>query len=153
MRYYLGIDPGRKGGIALIDEHKNVIYIEPMPLLGNTYDYDRICTMTDSLPEQTTILLELKPGVMDKSASPNTSFGFHCGALYGICFRQTLAIISPKTWKTEYDLMRDYKESRENMKLRSVQIAEKLFSRQFKSNEDGMAEALLVAEYGRRHGI
>jgi hypothetical protein len=151
LKYFLGIDPGRQGGLALIDENKNLLYVEPISLLGKGNDYHKICDMIDHLPEMTMILLELKPGVMEKSASPTTRFGFHCGALFGICIRHNLEIISPKKWKTEFDLTREYKESRDNMKLRSVILAEKIFNRTIKSNEDGLAEALLVAEYGRRH--
>jgi len=150
LHYYLGIDPGRKGGFALIDEHKNLLYVEPMPMLDKGYNYLLIINMIEKLSEQTTILLELKPGVMEHSASPTTSFGFHCGALYGICLKYKLQIVSPKSWKTEFDVTRNYKESRKDMKLRSVQMAEKLFNMKFKTTEDGLAEALLLAEYGRR---
>jgi len=153
MHFYLGIDPGRRGGLALIDEHKNLIYIEPMPLLSDGYNYILIYEMIEKLPDNTTILLELKPGVMDKSASPTTSFGFHCGALYGICINHNTHIISPKTWKTEFEVFRNYKETRPDMKLRSIHAAEKVFNRTFKKNEDGMAEALLIAEYGRRQKL
>lgn len=153
LKYYFGIDPGRKGGLALIDENKNLLYIEPMPLLGKGYDYCRIQTMIDNLPAQTTILLELKPGVQERSASPTTSFGFHCGVLYGLCLKANTQIISPKTWKKEFDVARNYKEKRDEMKLRSVQMAEHLFHREFKSTEDGLAEALLLAEYGRRNKL
>ncbi len=153
MHYYLGIDPGRRGGLALIDEHKNLIYIEPMPLLNSGYNYDLIVNMIEKLPETTTIVLELKPGVMEKSASPTTSFGFHCGAIFGICIKYNPQIVSPKTWKNEFDVFRNYKETRHDMKLRSIHEAEKLFKRIFKKNEDGMAEALLLAEYGRRQKL
>ncbi len=153
MQYYLGIDPGRKGGFALIDEHKNLIYLEPMPLLDKGYNYELIAGMIEKLPERTNIILELKPGVMEHSASPTTSFGFHCGALFGICLKHKLQIISPKVWKAEFDVNRNYKESRHDMKLRSIQVADKLFSMKFKSTEDGLAEALLLAEYGRRHQL
>jgi len=153
MHYYLGIDPGRRGGLALIDEHKNLIYIEPMPLLSNGYNYELLFKMIEKLPENTVIILELKPGVMEKSASPTTSFGFHCGALYGICINHNPVIVSPKTWKNEFDVFRNYKETRHDMKLRSIHEAEKLFKKTFKKNEDGLAEALLLAEYGRRHKL
>lgn len=153
MHYYFGIDPGRRGGLALIDEHKNLIYIEPMPLLNDGYNYELICRMIDNLPEDTTIILELKPGVMEKSASPTTSFGFHCGALYGICIKRNPQIISPKVWKNEFDVFRNYKETRHDMKMRSIHEAEKLFKMTFNKNNDGLAEALLLAEYGRRQKL
>lgn len=153
MHYFFGIDPGRKGGLALIDEHKNLIYIEPMPSLGNGYNYDLIQSLIEKLPPNTTIIMELKPGVMENSASPTTSFGFHCGALFGLCFKNNPIIISPKVWKTEFNVFRNYKETRENMKLRSIQAAEHVFKLTFKKNQDGLAEALLLAEYGRRHKL
>jgi hypothetical protein len=153
MQYFLGIDPGRKGGIALIDEHKNLIYFEPMPCLGDGYNYELISSMIDKLPDNTVIILELKPGVMEKSASPTTSFGFHCGTIYGLCYRLNPIIVSPKTWKTEFSVFRNYKETREDMKLRSIHAAEQLFKLTFKKNQDGVAEALLLAEYGRRHKL
>jgi len=144
MHYYLGIDPGRKGGLALIDEFKNLQYVEPMPALDKGYNYEKIISLIDDLPDNTTILLELKPGVNEHSASHTTSFGFHCGTLYGICLKKHLVIVSPKMWKHEYDVFRNYKESRHDMKLRSIQAAEKYFNMKFKKNEDGMAEALLI---------
>lgn len=153
MHYYFGIDPGRRGGLALIDEHKNMIYIESMPLLRDGYNYQQIYRMIENLPENTTIILELKPGVMDKSASPTTSFGFHCGALYGICINRKTIIVSPKTWKNEFDVFRNYKETRHDMKQRSIHEAEKLFKMTFNKNNDGLAEALLLAEYGRRQKL
>jgi hypothetical protein len=153
LKFYFGIDPGRKGGLALIDENRNVLFIEAMPLLGKGYDYGRIQSLIDNLPDNTTILLELKPGVWEKSASPTTSFGFHCGVLYGLCLKQNTLIISPKTWKDEFDINRNYKEKRNAMKLRSVHVAEHLFHKEFKSTEDGLAEALLLAEYGRRNRL
>ncbi len=152
-KYYLGIDPGRKGGLALIDEHRNLILAEPMPLLGKGYDYNQLQCMIERLPENSVIIIELKPGVMEKSASPTTSFGFHCGVIYGICLKYRPIIISPNSWKAEYDLKRDYQETRSNMKLRSVKTAEQIFGIRIKTTEDGIAEALLIAEYGRRNKL
>jgi hypothetical protein len=153
LKYYFGIDPGRKGGLALLDEHKNLIYSEPMPLLTNGYNYLLIKTKIEKLPPNTTILLELKPGVMEKSASPTTSFGFHCGVLYGLCLNYKTEIVSPRTWKDEFDINRNYNEKRSAMKLRSIHTAEHIFNLKFKATEDGVAEALLLAEYGRRHNL
>lgn len=84
------------GGFALLDEHRNLIYLEQMPLLAKGYNYKLVYQMIHKLPQKTTILLELKPGVCEKSASPPTSFGFHCGVLYGLCFNNNLIIIAPK---------------------------------------------------------
>ncbi len=153
MDYFLGIDPGRKGGMALIDEHRNLIYVEPMPFLGSGYDYERIAGMISHLPPRTGILLELKPGVMETSASPTSSLTFHCGVLYGLCLGQQTEVVSPKAWKTEFNLTRNYKESRHDMKLRTLKMAEHLFKKSLKTTEDGLAEALLLAEYGRRHRL
>ena len=153
MQYYLGIDPGRKGGLALIDEYKNLIYYEAMPMLKSGYNYERIYEMIDTLPETTKIIMELKQGVMDKSASPTTSFAFHCGVLLGLCYKRKPVIISPKIWKKEFEITREYKEARSDMKLRSIKAAEKQFRINLKKNEDGLAEALLLAEYGRKHKL
>jgi hypothetical protein len=153
MQYYLGIDPGRKGGLALIDEFRNLKYYQLMPYKKTGYDYGQIEELIVNLPEKTTVVIELKPGTMNKSASPTTSFGFHCGVLYGLFFCHHPVIVSPKEWKKEFEVFRHYKESRQDMKLRSIHAAEQIFKLSFKSTQDGPAEALLLAEYGRRHKL
>lgn len=42
-KYVIGIDPGKRGGIAAISlEDRKVVFISKMPIVGEDYDYEKI---------------------------------------------------------------------------------------------------------------
>ena len=76
------------------------------------------------------------------------NFGFIQGVLkaYGIPYE----LVTPQKWKKEFSCTSD--------KNTSIEVCKRLFPNvnlkatdRCKKYHDGMAEALLIAEYGRRH--
>ena len=147
MKVYIGIDPGSKGGIAVISDDGIIslsLYnsYEIADLLNNINNrYDNImCTLekVHSMP---------RDGVK-QAFKFGENYGFVKGTLMAlkIPFQEVL----PQTWKKEYSLISKTKQD-------SIKRCKELFPNvnllptdRCKKESDGLAEALLICEYGRR---
>lgn len=142
---YCGIDPGKKGGIAVLYRDGTDVFPYSEEAL---IDLCRSYTGTGGL----FVCLE-KVHSMPKQGVKSTfefgkGYGYICGVLeaYGIPYQE----VPPQKWKKEYSLGSD--------KRKSIATARKLFPGvSLKANDrcttdhDGMAEALLIGLYGKRH--
>ena len=143
---FLGIDPGKNGGIALIDTIRGVAFTEPYS------DTLLIDTCNDCKYESVICCLE-KVGAMPKQGVVSMfNFGQSVGYIKGVL--EALGIpyqeITPQKWKKEFGLNSD--------KAASSDVCRRLFpdinllaTPKCKKPHDGMAEALLMAEYARRN--
>jgi len=150
----VGIDPGREGGIVALNKNGEPILKEIMPK-DPLQLHDMLKDFKD-LREPTLIFLEEahpRPGNGIKSTF---SFGYHNGQL-DVCLRFLgipYELVSPHVWaKSMHAGCRG-----ETTKQKSQQAVERLFpgislprstARALKMHE-GVMEALLIAEYGRR---
>lgn len=143
MRRYIGIDTGKHGGIAVIEgDHITVAPYSNTELLalGLLSDNDRmICCLEQvhAMPKQ---------GIVS-TFNFGVSYGYIKGVLeaYGIPYQE----IRPQRWKAEFGLNTD--------KAKSIEVCQRLFpdvcllaTERSRVPHDGMAEALLMAEYARR---
>ena len=141
---YLGIDPGKHGGLAVIYSDGNV---SVMPLKEET-----LITVLRTLPGIPARCCLEKVGAMPGQGLASTfNFGVGFGYIKGIleCNRISYQEIAPQRWKKEFGLNSD--------KQKSIEVCRKLFpdvslraSALSRTDNDGMAEALLMAEYARR---
>lgn len=151
MIVYLGIDPGQKGGIALLwHDIKEVVPYSDTDLI-------RICRALYDRVRCGNVALGIiccleKVGAMPGQGVTSMfnfgrSFGYIKGVLesFGIPYQE----ITPQKWKKEFGLTGD--------KAKSVEVCRHLFPdvnlipKGCRKPHDGMAEALLMAEYARRH--
>lgn len=143
--YFLGIDPGKNGGFAVLDETE--------PIILNKFDKDDFIRITDWLSNaqyKTKCCIE-KVHAMPKQGSVSMfSFGENYGWLKGVLDAQEISYqeIPPQTWKKLFGLNSD--------KVKSIEVAKQLFPKtrlipeNGRKESDGFAEALLMAEYARR---
>ena len=143
---YIGIDPGKKGGYAVIDDRGARVY--PW---DNTYFVSDM-NAVESRGESIVAAVE-KVGAMPGQGVVSmfnfgTSYGFILGVLtaFGIGYQ----LVPPSVWKREFGLLHTDKQS-------SVDVAKRLFpsvnlmpTDRCRKESDGMAESLLIAEYARR---
>lgn len=147
---YIGIDPGAKGGIAYIEDVAgirlscNAVPYSPEVLKSlakkwGTDDLARCCLENvHSMPKQ---------GVKSTFAF-GESFGYIKGVLES--FEIPYQEVAPNKWKKEFSLIGKDKAA-------SIYCAKKLFPGVSlipdgcRVEKDGLAEALLMAEYARRH--
>ena len=146
---FLGIDPGKSGALAIIAPSE----IAVIPFDEIAYR-DNLSTINRYMGggEKAVCALE-KVGAMPQQGVSSTfefgrNFGYIEGLLVAYCIPYQLVI--PAKWKKEFALLKRDKDA-------SIAEARRLFpsvsllptARSRKEN-DGMAEALLLAEWGRR---
>lgn len=144
---FIGIDPGKNGGIAQIDTENGVICTEP-------YSDTALITACNEANYGTNgviCCLEKVGAMPGQGVVSMFNFGQSVGYIKGVLesFRIPYQEITPQKWKREFGLSSD--------KAASAEICRKLFpdinllaTPRSKKPHDGMAEALLMAEYARR---
>ena len=144
---FIGIDPGKSGGIAYIDTENNI---------SGTVPYDDkalidLCNEASHDGQGVVCCLEKVGAMPGQGVVSMFSFGQSVGYIKGVLesFRIPYQEITPQKWKREFGLTSD--------KAKSAEICGRLFpdvsllaSPRCKKPHDGMAEALLMAEYARR---
>lgn len=148
-RFFLGIDPGKKGAAALLREDGSLVTALPFSEGNFLGLVDLILSLPDG-PESVRCCLE-KVHAMPKQGSVSMfSFGRSVGWITGVLDLAGIPYqeIPPQTWKREFGLNSD--------KQKSVDVCHRLFPSAplvppgCRVPQDGMAEALLMAEFARR---
>lgn len=143
---YIGIDPGQKGGIAVIGFARYATHPMPDTTAG-------IMRLIDDLKQGATTCIIEQVQMMGKSfgAKAALSYGQHYGEMIGILTTLGIKIVEvrPAVWKKTMKLTKEKDDS--------IALCERLFpsvnllpTPRCKKPSDGMAEALLLSEYGRR---
>ncbi len=150
MNWHIGIDPGKSGAIAFIFG-KNISQFHT-PLVGKEYDVSqmvKIITGSDTYRlENAFCVIEKVHAMPGQGVVSMFTFGYGFGLWVGIIasLRIPYILVAPQTWKKE--MLKDTNRD----KGASIIMAEQLFPDfrcKFKKDE-ALAEALLLAEYGRR---
>ena len=143
---YIGIDVGKKGGVALIFE--DGVFVHP-------WDDERFIQTMDivaNMDADCVACVEQVHAMPKQGVSSTFAFGKAAGFIEGVLAanRIPFQLVPPKKWKKEYSLGND--------KAQSIAVCKKLFptvsllpTPGCTKDSDGMAEALLMAEYARRH--
>ena len=143
---FIGIDPGKKGGIAYIDTQDNVSVTVPY---SDTMLID-LCRHFSGV-EGVVCCLEKVSARPGQGVVSMFSFGHSVGYIKGVLEARHIPYqeITPQKWKGEFGLNSE--------KAASAEVCRKLFpdisllaTPKCKKPHDGMAEALLMAEYARR---
>ena len=142
---YIGVDPGKKGGVAIIDGDGAEVYAWD--------DQTFVNVMAATMNKGKCIAAVEKVGAMPGQGvtsmfSFGQSFGFILGVLtaFGIGYQ----LVPPTLWKREFGLLHTEKQA-------SVDVAKRLFpgvsllpTERCRKESDGMADALCLCEYARR---
>ena len=141
---YIGIDPGQNGGIGVIDTIEDTAEAFP-------YSDDTLINVIYR-PGRMRIIVEEVHSMPKQGVASTFKFGQNYGVILGIlkALKQQYEVASPRKWKKEFSLNGD--------KKKSIECCKRLFpcidlhkTPQSRTDHDGMAEALLLAEYARRH--
>lgn len=142
---YIGVDPGEKGGFAIIG--KDGITVNP-------WDNDKfIIAMEIALEKDECIAcVEQVHALPGQGVRSMFTFGKAAGFIEGVLAAKHIPfqLVPPQKWKKEYSLGSNKKQS--------IEVCKRLFpdvslrrTDKCRKDDDGMAEALLMAEYARRH--
>lgn len=147
VKMFIGIDPGKHGGIAVLSSDGGVIDVVKMPCTAvDLYEYlsrysgDSFC------------VLERVGGMPGNGGSAMFNFGKGFGhlemALLSLCI--PFDEITPNKWEKHYQLGSSGKFSKTEWKNRLKSKAQQLFPGLGKKVTLDTCDALLLAEYGRR---
>ncbi len=144
-----GIDPGKKGGIAQIDQEGTVFHIAPMP---NIHDLMKFLRDHGKIK----VYLEKAQSMPSDGSKGAFTYADSYGQIQGIMIALMIPyeLIAPQIWTRTMHVGC----TGTNPKAKSLQAARRLFptadllaTPRCRVPHDGMVDALLIAEYGRRH--
>jgi hypothetical protein len=146
MKEYIGVDIGKSGGIAILNNGHVVLH--KMPTIGNSI-----------------VVFEKLNSIYGTTKHTAFSMGHQVGILETICTLNQIPFIevAAKTWQKEMfqgvsevtrkDGKRDTKAMAEIAAIRLFpNVSFRTTSRQT-TNQDGVIDALLIAEYAKRKNL
>ncbi len=151
----IGIDPGKKGGIALLTQNADIVFNIEMPIVNNTIDVKQIHYLLKYYKTEEERICYIERAQSMPKQGVKSTFNYGCG--YGMLLSTILLSeigfeeVSPQTWKKKFALI---KKGKEGSMLKCLQLFPQTKKSDFYTErnrlQDGKAEALLIAEYGRR---
>ena len=147
---YLGIDPGKSGALAYImpDGLANAIQFDEGQYL---FVLRKIAERCERAHIKAVCCLEHVSAMPGQGVTSMFSFGQNFGWIQGLlqAFGISYELVRPQKWKREFSITGD--------KNSSIAVCKRLFPEQSlypssrcRKESDGLAEALLMAEYARR---
>lgn len=158
---FIGIDPGLKGGLAVLDSVGNVKVVQNMPVKASSrIDEDSLFAFLRLFAGSLLwIALEKSQAMPKQGISSAFNYGFGSGTINGICKAvnpSRYVMVGPKTWQKT--IWTDAgSDQRLETKQRTLQAIERLFphanlkaSERCKKPHEGIVDALGIAEWLRR---
>jgi hypothetical protein len=146
---YLGVDPGLDGGIAYI--HGYIVGAHPMPTVKigtkRMVDTDRVREYISALGPIDLIMIEAVNAGAVKSVMSAFAFGRGYGRIEGVikALDRPHDYVPSPTWTKALGITKGAG------KPEHIAVARRLFpSVVLRDTQDGLADALLIAEYARR---
>ena len=152
---FVGIDPGKKGAWAVLRTDgtgSRNVSVKVWDDQKFTEDMRDIVSWTQRRSGNVFCVVEKVGAMPGQGVTSMFTFGKSCGYIEGVlrALEIPYQLVPPKTWKKEWSLTND--------KNLSVETCRKLFpnvslkpTERCRNDSDGMAEAVLMAEYARRH--
>ena len=141
---YIGIDPGATGSIGVIDTTEGTAEAIPYS--------DEILIDTLAFYPAAKVMVEQVHAMPGNGSASMFNFGKAYGFILGAlaAYKISYQLVAPTRWKKEFSVTADKKTS--------IGCCKRLFpevelrrNMRCRSDHDGMAEAMLIAEYARRH--
>lgn len=142
---YIGIDPGKSGAIAVILDEMDETLLYPY----GEQEYRNVLHDLSLRPVKACV--EHVGAMPGQGVTSMFNFGVNFGYIRGLleAFKVPYELVRPQKWKKEFSITGD--------KNSSIEVCKRLFpgvclrrTEKCRKDDDGMAEALLMAEYARR---
>jgi len=150
MRYVIGLDPGEKGGIAVLDKEGDVVEVSNMPMTM----LDILSFLRNYPSDECVAYLEnVGHGMPGQSSAATARFARHNGhlemALMAVGIKTNM--VTPQKWEKSYQLGKSSDYSKTEWKNRLKAKAQQLFPKERITL--AVCDALLLAEYGRKQEL
>lgn len=163
MKTYIGIDPGKSGAIVVLDSGAHILEKIVTPTIGKEYDIQKMRDILMQYQDSSVTLENINGHVAQGRTTAfvmGQGLGIWKGLLMGIGMGHTL--VTPQTWQKEmhHGVPVQYKagkKKKKDTKKMSLIAVQRLFpnadlrkSDKATNPHDGICDAMLLAEYGRR---
>lgn len=164
MKYVIGIDPGKNGGIAMLDQDGQPIEVVNMPETPKDLldCLSNLLMVGGAMSDNASFVcyIEKVGGIPGQGASSAFSFGKGCGHLEMALLALKLSTneVTPQKWQKGYQVgsssitkssAAEKKEHKNKLKAKS----QSLFPQLGKKITNATCDALLIAEYGRKQEV
>jgi hypothetical protein len=168
VKLFIGVDVGKKGGVFVMDETRNVLDKFAIPLLKGSTDVDekelftRLENVKVLFPDyEINVVIEDVHSLYGMSAKSNFSFGRIKGLkeAFMMALNYDYKLVPPKNWQKQVWMAEDMiyvNPKKKDTKATSLNAATRIFPEvDFRSSErakiphDGIVDAALMAEYAR----
>jgi crossover junction endodeoxyribonuclease RuvC len=155
---YIGVDPGKAGGFAVLNEVGNLIAYRATFVSGDELDLSGIANWLWNIiktdPEVSIMpiaYIENVHAMPGQGVSSMFSFGFSTGAVHGIlaAFEISRYLVTPQAWKKVIlaGTAKD-KDAAVAYCRRAFPTCDLLATPRSKKPHDGIADAICIAQYG-----
>lgn len=150
MKKYIGIDPGKNGGIAIILENGEVLCVERMPQTPQ-----ELLSFLEEFKDESICVLERVGGMPGNGGSAMFNFGKGYGHIQMALIALGIPCedVTPNKWEKAYQLGSSGKYSKTEWKNKLKSKAQQLFPKLGKKITLATCDALLISEYGRRNQL
>lgn len=142
---YVGIDPGKTGAMAIM-WGRDLIEVVPFD------EIEYLTALSTLRPSDTRCVVEHVGSMPGNGGKAMFTFGENFGLIQGYLRARGIPfqLVRPQKWKKEFTL--------DHTKEKSIEVCKRLFPMvslkrtvRSKKDDDNIAEAVLIAEYARRH--
>lgn len=156
---FIGIDPGLDGAVGVIRGNLNTdveIFDTPTLLVEGEkkrrkYNVSAMASILEPFQtEQVLVVLESVHSMPKQGVASSFSFGEGLGLWKGIiaAYKLPVEMPSPQRWKKA--ILADQGKDKDASRFKAIQLFPSIADQLSRVKDDGRAEALLMAEYGRR---
>lgn len=149
MSTIVGIDPGKAGAMAkLVALGGHYTHVKDLPYIDDTPDVESIIDFIVHGDPGDIIVLERQQAMPKQGVSTTFQTGLGYGALLAACYMSGVRvhIVSAAVWKRKMGLAGKDKEASRALAIRLFPAVAQELKRK---KDEGRAEALLLAEYGK----
>lgn len=169
--FYIGCDLGKKGGFVVLDPNGQIIATKVMPIQAdeiNILEIAKFLQFHRKQHDRTHLVMEKFAGFFGYSKMAAVSLAMQSGKVRAACVLVKLPFtaVTPKQWQkvvwegTKIQFKKTKDGSKKDTKKTSILTAARLFpnesflpSPRHKVPHDGLVDAALLAEFGRRKGF
>lgn len=156
MTYYMGIDSGLSGAVALIDNKGKFIGVKDIPVVakssvkakGKNWISPSLLQniIHDFRIEDTLVFIENVHAMPGQGVTAMFSMGDSLGVIRAVVTCEKLPIIwtTPQSWKKHFGLQKN----KELARTRAIELFPEASTHLSRKKDHGRAEALLIARYG-----
>lgn len=148
----IGVDPGMKGGIAILDTITNQMRAVPTPLVGKELDYRRVYEAI-TFYDPYMVVIEKVHAMPNQGVTSMFNFGMGYGALVALASvgQARVVLVPPQMWK-KHVLAGTSKDKEAAIQFCSQTYPSvNLILPRCRKPHDGMADSICLAHYGAHY--